>query len=61
MKLGLFTLVCLGAGLAQAHGAATVGSPAPAVEPSEWLNSKTPLTWKELQGRVILVERWATW
>jgi hypothetical protein len=41
--------------------ASEVGSPAPDIEPSEWLNTKTPLSWSQLAGRVILIEKWATW
>ena len=40
--------------------AADVGSKAPAVEPSKWLNTKADLSWSTLKGRVILVEKWAT-
>ncbi len=39
---------------------ATVGSKAPRLEPKEWLNTKGSLTWSQLKGRVILVEKWAT-
>ncbi len=41
--------------------AAEVGSKAPPVEPSKWLNNKGPVSWNDLKGRVILVEKWATW
>jgi len=34
---------------------------APPIEPKSWLNNKTPVSWKSLKGRVILVEKWATW
>lgn len=40
--------------------AASVGSKAPALEPSEWLNTKSSLSWSALQGRVVLIEKWAT-
>jgi hypothetical protein len=40
---------------------ASVGSPAPKLEPKEWLNSKDSVSWDKLKGRVILVEKWATW
>ena len=40
--------------------AAIVGSKAPAVEPSDWLNTKGNLTWDSLKGRVVLIEKWAT-
>jgi hypothetical protein len=54
-------LATLFAAPAIAFGAAEVGSPAPAVEPVEWLNTKSPITWKDLKGRLVLVEKWATW
>lgn len=38
-----------------------VGSTAPAVEPTEWLNTKGATTWKDLRGRLVLIEKWATW
>ena len=43
------------------HAAAEVGSKAPPVEPQEWLNTREKVSWSLLQGRVILVEKWATW
>ena len=42
-------------------GAAEVGSTAPTVEPKEWLNSPGSVSWHSLKGRLILVEKWATW
>lgn len=41
--------------------AGEVGMPAPAVEPTEWLNTSPSSTWAGLKGRLILVEKWATW
>ena len=38
-----------------------MGGEATPIEPTTWLNAKTPVTWKSLKGRVILVEKWATW
>ncbi|MBI4606258.1 MAG: hypothetical protein HY721_30195 [Planctomycetes bacterium] len=52
---GLALLAC-----STARGAAEVGSPAPALEPTEWLNTKGPLAWKDLKGRLVLVEKWRT-
>jgi hypothetical protein len=59
-KIGL-TLAALLASQAEVSAAAAVGEKAPAVEPKEWLNSKEAVTWNQLKGRVILVEKWATW
>jgi hypothetical protein len=63
MNRGMQALAWITACLATvpAAAAASIGSPAPAVEPSEWLNTKGPTSWKDLKGRVILVEKWATW
>lgn len=41
---------------------ADVGAKAPAIEPADWLNFKgASMDWKDLRGRAILVDRWATW
>jgi hypothetical protein len=56
--LGLGVILTLAAGRVPA---AEVGMPAPAVEPTEWLNTSPTSTWAGLKGRLILVEKWATW
>ena len=38
-----------------------VGDKAPEVAPERWFNGGSSLSWDKLKGRVILVERWATW
>lgn len=38
-----------------------IGARAPEVEVSKWFNASGPMTWKELNGKVILLEKWATW
>ena len=43
------------------YAKAKVGSKAPRLEPKKWLNVKRPTSWSALKGRVILVEKWATW
>ncbi len=55
-RLALLAAILVPVGLGTA-----VAEKASPVEPSKWLNSKTPIDWKKLQGRVILVEKWATW
>jgi len=40
--------------------ATNVGDSAPALEPTEWLNTQ-PTTWSRLKGRAILIDNWATW
>ncbi len=60
----MFFALALAAMLASQTGlsaAAAVGSPAPKLEPKQWLNSKDAVSWTQLKGRVILVEKWATW
>lgn len=34
---------------------------APELAPDYWLNTKKEISWSSLRGRVVLVERWATW
>jgi thiol-disulfide isomerase/thioredoxin len=46
---------------AAAPASPAAGEKAPTVEPGEWFNAKTPVTWAALHGRLILVEKWATW
>ena len=51
------------AGAGEHSAAVTVGDKAPPVKPARWLNSKgkARVSWKNLEGRLILVEKWATW
>ncbi len=44
-----------------AFAAAKVGEKAPVLEAGGWLNNKGPVSWERLQGKVILIEKWATW
>ncbi|MHC4391575.1 MAG: hypothetical protein ACYS22_09685 [Planctomycetota bacterium] len=41
--------------------AGEVGEPAPELTPSKWLNHKGPINWQMLQGKLIVIEKWATW
>ncbi len=41
-------------------GSPTVGEEAPELAPSAWLNHRGSISWKSLEGRLILVELWAT-
>ena len=62
MPLGLLTAVFLGMGLQTPRALlAEVGGDAPIVEPSQWLNASGAISWDRLKGRVIVVEKWATW
>ena len=38
-----------------------VGDDAPALTPGGWLNNKGPVSWDRMQGKLILIEKWATW
>lgn len=63
MKNSFLVMASLSAALSGAGlEAASVGSPAPALEPSEWLNFQGgSVTWASLKGKLILIEKWATW
>ena len=41
--------------------AAEVGQKAPDLEPTEWLNTRGKTDWSSLKGRLLLIEKWATW
>lgn len=38
-----------------------VGDAAVPVAPSEWINAPPGFSWNQLEGRLVLVEKWATW
>lgn len=38
-----------------------VGDTAPELTPGGWINATGPTTWAGLQGKLILIEKWATW
>jgi hypothetical protein len=42
-------------------GSPGAGESAPVLAPTEWLNSQGTLDWDTLKGKVILIEKWATW
>ncbi len=54
-------LLALGAAAPVFAGSPGAGEDAPEVMPKKWLNSMAPLSWDELKGRLVLVEKWATW
>lgn len=41
--------------------AAVVGDKAPDPDLGTWLNTTSPVKWESLSGRVILIEKWATY
>lgn len=44
-----------------AFAGSNVGDDAPTMNPQGYLNAKGPIAWDDLQGKVILIEKWATW
>ncbi|MGE4618467.1 MAG: hypothetical protein AAEJ04_01515 [Planctomycetota bacterium] len=38
-----------------------VGDVAPAMKPGGWINIEGTTTWESLSGKLILIEKWATW
>jgi thiol-disulfide isomerase/thioredoxin len=38
-----------------------LNSPAPDIDGQTWLNTSTPLPWKDLHGKVVLLDFWGTW
>jgi thiol-disulfide isomerase/thioredoxin len=57
----LALLAALPLAAAEAEQTPAAGFPAPVLEPSEWLNTQAPTSWAQLKGRVLLVDKWATW
>ena len=58
--LHVLAALALPAGVAF-HGGRAEAAKAPEVKPTEWLNAKGATSWDTLKGRLILVEKWATW
>ncbi len=61
----VLTFAAMAAAIAMAgstlRSANPTGTPAPALKPTVWLNTQGEnVTWNQLKGRVILVEKWAT-
>jgi hypothetical protein len=53
--------LALAAFAAPAFAGSNVGDDAPALTPGGWLNNKGPVSWEKLQGKLVLIEKWATW
>jgi hypothetical protein len=54
--------MALGALLAApVYGGSEVGDQAPALTPAGWLNNVGPVSWERFEGKLVLVEKWATW
>lgn len=52
--------ICLLASLPIQAGS-EVGDVAPAMKPGGWINMDATTTWESLSGKLILIEKWATW
>ena len=62
LALAAFVALASAGSLSNVSAAAgAVGSPATAVEPTEWLNAPAGISWAALKGRLVIVEKWATW
>ncbi len=46
---------------APTYAGSEVGDKAPALTPGGWLNNKGPVSWDRLEGKLVLIEKWATW
>jgi hypothetical protein len=44
-----------------AFAGSKVGDEAPALTPGGWLNNQGPVSWERFDGKLVLVEKWATW
>ena len=44
-----------------ADAGSEVGDVAPALNAGGWINIDTNTSWDSLQGKLILIEKWATW
>ena len=52
--------ICLLASFPVLAGSA-VGDVAPTIKPGGWINIEGTTTWESLAGKLILIEKWATW
>ena len=44
-----------------AFAGSEVGDTAPELKPKGWFNMESGTTWQDLEGKLILIEKWATW
>jgi len=44
-----------------ADAGSEVGDVAPPLNAGGWINIDTNTSWDSLQGKLILIEKWATW
>ncbi|MGQ9592387.1 MAG: redoxin domain-containing protein [Planctomycetota bacterium] len=57
----LLVLALSAAPCGRVASALEVGDAAVPVAPSEWINAPPGFAWNQLEGRLVLVEKWATW
>lgn len=53
--------VLLAALAAPAFAGSEVGDEAPSLTPGGWINGKGPVSWEGMKGKLVLIEKWATW
>ncbi|HIA27487.1 MAG TPA: hypothetical protein EYN79_05105 [Planctomycetes bacterium] len=61
ISAGLLVLVAFLAISTLGYGGSEVGDAAPEVKPGGWINATGPTSWAGFQGKLILIEKWATW
>ena len=61
MKRLLLMSTLFAFGASEAAAQIPVGSKAPEIEAKAWFNNPAGQTLKELRGRVVFIEMWATW
>ena len=44
-----------------AFAGSEVGDTAPELKPKGWFNMESGTTWQDLEGKLVLIEKWATW
>lgn len=60
LVVALFAWPGLFGGFGPLDGGLAVGEPAPVIEAAGWINGKPPSD-SDLDGRVVVVEAWASW
>lgn len=58
---GLLVLAAILALGTPTFGGSEVGDTAPELKPGGWINAVGPTSWATMQGKLILIEKWATW
>ena len=62
-QLVVLAVLCVALVAPSFIGAGTPGPgvKSPEVTTTKWINNKGPVSWDRLAGKLILVEKWATW